>query len=102
LQVNNVIRASFGAGRADCLALLFWGKLDVVDIPALCELYALGLCRPPRFLPPWISDPRYLLAFLTFSLFSNCLNIEPVVGAVHQLLERAPVVQMPDPQGGQS
>ena len=76
LQVNNFIRASFAAGRADCLSLLFCGKLDIFDIPALCELYAMGLCRPPRFLPPWISDPRHLLAMLTFSVFTSRMNLE--------------------------
>jgi hypothetical protein len=74
--VNNIIRAAFAAGRADCLSLLFCGKLDTFDIPALCELYAMGLCRAPRFLPPWISDPRYLLAILTFSAFINRMNLE--------------------------
>ncbi|TCT19234.1 flavohemoglobin expression-modulating QEGLA motif protein [Thiobaca trueperi] len=95
LQVNNFIRASFAAGRADCLSLLFCGKLDIFDIPALCELYALGLCRPPRFLPPWISDPRYLLAILTFSLFANRVSLEPIVEVVRKLLDSAPVVRMP-------
>ena len=71
-----------------------------MDIPALCELYALGLCRPPRFLPPWVSDPRYLLAMLTFSLFTNRLSMEPVVEAAQRLLERAPLVQIPVPGEG--
>ncbi len=97
LQVNNFIRASFAAGRADCLTLLFCGKLDIMDIPALCELYALGLCRPPRFLPPWISDPRYLLAMLTFSLFTSRLSMEPIVEVASKLLASAPVVRMAVP-----
>ncbi|MBK1717912.1 flavohemoglobin expression-modulating QEGLA motif protein [Thiocystis violacea] len=95
LQVNNFIRAGFAAGRADCLSLLFCGKLDLFDIPALCELYAMGLCRAPRFLPPWISDPRYLLAILTFSVFSSRVNLEPIVEVASKLLDSAPVVRMP-------
>jgi uncharacterized protein (TIGR02421 family) len=101
LQVNNFIRASFAAGRADCLGLLFCGKLDIFDIPALCELYALGLCQPPRFLPPWISDPRYLLAMLTFSLFTNRIDLQPVVEVARRLLDSAPVVRLsPAPANG--
>jgi uncharacterized protein (TIGR02421 family) len=96
LQVHNFIRASFAAGRADCIALLFCGKLDLFDIPALCELYEMGLLRPPRFLPPWISDPRYLLALMTFSTFTSQMNLEPVVEVARKLLERAPIVRMPD------
>jgi uncharacterized protein (TIGR02421 family) len=97
LSVNYFVRGSFAAGRADCLSLLFCGKLDLLDIPALCELYALGLCRPPRFLPPWISDPRYLLALMTFSVFTNRVGMEPIVEVVQRLLESAPVVRIPAP-----
>jgi hypothetical protein len=95
LSVNYFIRASFAAGRADCLSLLFCGKLDLFDIAALCELYALDLCRAPRFLPPWISDPRYLLAVLTFSTFTGGLSMEPLAVVVDKLLDSAPIVRMP-------
>ena len=95
LQVDNFIRAGFAAGRADCLSLLFCGKLDLFDIPALCELYARGLCRPPRFLPPWISDPRHLLALLTFSVFTSRISLEPIVEVARKLLDSAPMVRMP-------
>lgn len=94
LQVNNFVRASFAAGRADCLSLLFCGKLDLFDIPALCELYAMGLCRAPRFVPPWIDDPRYLLAILTFAVFTNRVQLQPMVELIHKLLDSAPVVRM--------
>ncbi len=98
LQVNNIIRAAFAAGRADCLGLLFCGKLDTFDIPALCELYAMGLCRAPRFLPPWISDPRYLLAILTFSAFINRMNLETLTDVARRVLDSAPLVRMPVPE----
>ncbi len=94
LQVNNFIRASFAAGRADCLNLLFCGKLDLFDIPALCELYAMGLCRPPLFVPPWIRDPRSLLATLTFAVFTNRVKLEPMIEVAHKLLDSAPRVRM--------
>jgi hypothetical protein len=95
LSIIYVIRACFAAGRADCLHLMFCGKLDLFALPALCELYAMGLCRAPRFLPPWISDPRHLLAMLTFTVFANRLDIEPLVAVVTKLLDSAPVVRMP-------
>jgi uncharacterized protein (TIGR02421 family) len=99
LQVNNFIRTSFAAGRADCLSLLFCGKLDLFDIAALCELYDMGLCRAPRFLPPWISDPRHLLAMLTFSVFTNRIDLEPLVELMSKVLDSAPLVRMPAPGG---
>ncbi|MGB7551975.1 MAG: flavohemoglobin expression-modulating QEGLA motif protein, partial [Chromatiaceae bacterium] len=98
LQVNNIMRATFAAGRADCLSLLFCGKLDIFDTPALCELYAMGLCRPPRFLPPWISDPRHLLAMLTFNVFINRMNLETMIDVARKMLDSAPLVRMPGPE----
>jgi len=95
LSVNYFIRASFETGRADCLSLLFCGKLDLLDIPALCELYAMGLCRPPRFLPPWVSDPRSLLAMLTFTQFTSRLSMEPIIEVTDKLLQSAPIVRLP-------
>jgi uncharacterized protein (TIGR02421 family) len=95
LQVSNAIRAFFAAGRSDCLKLLFCGKLDIMDIPALCELYQMGLCQAPRYLPPWVSDPRYLLALLTYSTFMNKMDMAPLLAVAQKLLESAPVVKLP-------
>ncbi len=94
LGVSNTIRAFFASGRSDCLKLLFCGKLDIMDIPALCELYQMGLCQAPRYLPPWVSDPRYLLALLTYSTFMNKMPMEPLVAVANKLLESAPVVKL--------
>lgn len=92
LQVGNVMRAMFAAGRADVLKLLFCGKLDVQDLPALCELAAMGLCRAPRNVPPWISDPRSLLATLTYSAFTSRIDPTPLARYAEQLLADSPVV----------
>jgi len=92
LQAGNTIRALFASGRSDCLPLLFCGKLDVRDLPALCELAALGLVRPPQFVPPWISDPRTLFALLTYNAFTSRINIAPLVAIADELLRDAPRV----------
>jgi len=94
LGVGNAIRAFFVSGRSDCLKLLFCGKLDFLDIPALCELYEMGLCQAPRYLPPWVSDPRYLLALLTYSTFMSKMDMEPLLIVAQRLLEAAPVVKL--------
>jgi uncharacterized protein (TIGR02421 family) len=94
LQVSNAIRAFFAAGRSDCLKLLFCGKLDFMDIPALSELYTMGLCQAPLYLPPWVSDPRYLLALLTYSTFMSKMDMEPILLVARKLLESAPVVKL--------
>jgi uncharacterized protein (TIGR02421 family) len=96
LQVSTFVRAAFAAGRADCLRMLFAGKLDLHAIPALCELRELGLCRPARHVPPWASDPRSVLAWLTYSTFAASIDLSAVTEAVARLLERAPVVRAPE------
>jgi hypothetical protein len=95
LQVSNAIRAIFAAGRSDCLHLMFCGKLDLQDIPVLCELSAMGLCKAPRYLPPWVRDLRSVLAQLTFSTFLESIAKGPMVEVVQRMLENAPVVKTP-------
>ena len=95
LQVSNAIRAIFSAGRSDCLRLLFCGKLDLQDIPALAELTQMGLCRLPRYLPPWASDLRSLLALLTYSTFINQIDMTPMIAVAEKMLESTPVVELP-------
>jgi uncharacterized protein (TIGR02421 family) len=94
LQVINTFRAVFAAGRADCLQLLFCGKLDVLDLPALGELAAAGLLEAPRFLPPWISDPRSLYALLAVSSITSRIDLVPMAAFAEQLLARVPRVEL--------
>jgi uncharacterized protein (TIGR02421 family) len=97
LGVTTFVRAAFAAGRSDTLALLFAGKLDLWAIPALAELRSRGLCRPARFVPPWASDPAWVLAYLTLSTFMARIDLEAVTGAVQDVLDRCPVVHIERP-----
>jgi hypothetical protein len=65
------------------------------DRDALCELATMGLCRPARYLPPWASDLRSLLALLTYSTFMNKIDPAPFMIVVQKLLENAPIVEFP-------
>jgi len=94
LAVGNLIRATFAAGRSDCLRLLFCGKLDLFDLPALAELHAMGLLQAPKHLPPWVADPRFLLALLTYSAFINTMDLQPAQEFAERLLANAPVVKL--------
>jgi len=94
LQVINTFRAVFAAGRADCLQLLFAGKLDVLDLPALGELGAAGLLRAPRFVPPWIADPRSLYALLAVSSITGRIDLAPMAEFAERLLAGVPRVAL--------
>jgi uncharacterized protein (TIGR02421 family) len=94
LSVATFIRAAFTAGRADTLALLFSGKLDLFSIPALGELRSLGLVKPAKFLPPWAADPGWVLAHLTLNTFMNAIDLDTVSTAMTDLLEQCPKVHI--------
>ena len=96
LAVSTFVRAAFVAGRADSIALLFAGKLDLWSVPALAELRSRGLCRPARFVPPWASDPNWVLSHLTLSTFMADVDLTSVSTAVGHLLDRSPSVDVGD------
>jgi uncharacterized protein (TIGR02421 family) len=93
LRVHNFLRSAVLADRPDCIDLLFCGKLDLEDVPALCELAAVGLLRRPRFSPPWIKDKRYLVAYLAYSGFLNRIALPAVQAHYDQTLSDSPRVR---------
>jgi uncharacterized protein (TIGR02421 family) len=92
LRVHSFLRFAVSHGRADCLRLLFVGKLDLEDVPALAELSAAGLCRPPRHLPPWVEDLRFLVGYLAWSSFLNRVDMKAITAHYAGLLASAPRV----------
>lgn len=78
LELHNFLRVAVTAGRADCFRLLFCGKLDLRDLPALGRLTEMGLCQPAMFLPPWAADLRFLVSYLAYSGFLNRLDLAVV------------------------
>jgi uncharacterized protein (TIGR02421 family) len=96
LRVHNFMRSMVATKRTDVLRMLFCGKLDLENIPVLCELASMGLCQPATYLPPWASDLRFLLAYLTYSSFLNKIDLSQVNIHYQQLLNDAPIVACPE------
>ena len=90
IRVHNFLKAIAANGRADCLKLLFCGKLDIEDIPVLYKLEKMGLCKPAKYLPPWVKDARYLLAYLTCSGFLNKMDVTSIYAHYDDLLHSIP------------
>jgi uncharacterized protein (TIGR02421 family) len=90
LRVHSFLRSIVTSGRADCLRLLFCGKLDIEDMPALVALAEAGMCRPPRYLPPWASDLRFLIAYLAYSRFLNTIDAKRIAAHYEQMLGTMP------------
>ena len=94
LSVATFVRAAFNAGRADTIALLFSGKLDLWSVGALAELRSAGLVNPARFLPPWATDPSWVLTHLTLSTFQAGIDLAVVTEHIAELLEQVPPVDL--------
>ncbi len=75
LRVHNFMRTTTKLGRADLLRLLFVGKLDIEDVPAIAVLAAQGKLTPPKILPPWVKDMRFLVSYLAYSSFLNRVKL---------------------------
>lgn len=93
MQVTNLVRSAFVAGRSDVLRALFCGKLDVHDVPVFCELAQLQLLRAPKHVPPWVSDPRGILATLTFSTFMQRIDLDAMAQQMQRILANTPVLR---------
>ena len=81
------MRTAVRSGDVDYFRLLFVGKIDLADLDAMKMLWDEGLISPPRFLPPWASDLRYLLSYLAYSTFLNEIKLDAVAERYEDLLE---------------
>jgi len=88
VRVHNFLRIAVQETRVDCIRLLFAGKMDIDDMPAITTLAAHGLCTFPRFLPPWARDLRFVLSYIAYSSFLNRMNLERVREHYKDMLDR--------------
>ncbi len=92
IRVHDFLKSLVSNGRADCLRLLFCGKLDIEDIPMLGWMVSCGICKPATFLPPWASDLRFLVSYLSFSAFSNSVNFTELKNHYGKMLQDVPKI----------
>lgn len=71
LRVHNFMRSVVKLGRADLIRVLFCGKMDIEDVPALAQLASADRLSGPKFLPPWVKDLRFLVSYMAYSSFLN-------------------------------
>jgi uncharacterized protein (TIGR02421 family) len=86
VKVHNFLRIAVQETRVDCIRLLFAGKLDIEDMPALTTLAVHGLVTFPRFLPPWAKDLRFLISYIAYSSFLNRMQLDRVRAHYKDLL----------------
>ena len=89
IRVHNFLRAMVTMERIDTLPYLFCGKLDLNDIPIICELAREGICKAPTYLPDWVEDNEFLLSYLAYSSFLNHIDMSKVQDHYQALLQSA-------------
>lgn len=70
------VRLAIRFGKTDRIPLLFSGKVDLLDMAALHDLYEEGLVEPPEFVPPPFHDLPALATTLALGRFTSQLDIE--------------------------
>ncbi|MEP3654935.1 MAG: flavohemoglobin expression-modulating QEGLA motif protein [Litorimonas sp.] len=92
LRVHNFIRTAVKLRRSDLIRVLFVGKLDIEDIPALAQLASLKRIEPPKFMPPWASDLRFLVSYMAYSAFLNQVKMPGFQAYYESELDEVPDV----------
>lgn len=92
LRVHNFMRSVVKLGRADLIRVLFTGKMDIEDIPAIAQLAASDRVDPPKFMPPWAKDLRFLVSYLAYSSFLNQVKMPGFQAYYQEELADVPVV----------
>ena len=92
LRVHNFIRTAVKLRRSDLIRVLFVGKLDLEDIPALAQLASQKRIEPPKFMPPWASDLRFLVSYMAYSAFLNQVKMPGFQAYYSKELDKVPDV----------
>jgi uncharacterized protein (TIGR02421 family) len=75
LRIYNFARVASKRRRLDLIALLFAGKVTLMDIPVLSRHALTGEVRRPRYLPPWMKNPDWLTAHMAVSSFLDDIRL---------------------------
>jgi len=92
LRVHNFMRTVVKLGRADLIRILFCGKMDIEDVPALAQMASTGRMRAPEFMPPWAKDLRFLVSYMAYSGFLNQVKMPGFQAYYQEELEGVPIV----------
>ncbi len=92
LRVHNFMRTAVKLNRADLIRVLFSGKMDIEDVPALAQLASNGRLTPPKFMPPWVKDLRFLVSYMAYSAFLNQVKLPGFQAYYAKELDDVPII----------
>ena len=90
VRVHNFLRIAVASNRADCIPLLFCGKLDLDDLSVISAMNHEGLCSPAKYLPTWVSDMGFLFSYMAYSSFLNQIDLPRVSEHYRDILNNLP------------
>jgi uncharacterized protein (TIGR02421 family) len=70
------VRMAIRFGRTDRIPMLFCGKVDLLDLPALHLLEDEGIIEAPAFIPPPFDDLPALATSLSLGRFTSQLDVD--------------------------
>ena len=79
------VRLAIRFGKTNRIPLLFCGKVDLLDMAVLHQLWEEGLVEPPRFVPPPFDDMPALGSTLAFSWFTAQLDLDRLAADYEKL-----------------
>ncbi|MEM7728448.1 MAG: flavohemoglobin expression-modulating QEGLA motif protein [Pseudomonadota bacterium] len=92
LRVHNFMRTVVKMGRSDLIRVLFVGKMDIEDVPALAQLAVDGRLKSPEYMPPWVKDLRFLVSYMAYSGFLNRVKMPGFQSYYQEELKEVPDV----------
>jgi len=92
LRVHNFMRTVVRLGRADLIRVLFVGKMDLEDLPALAQLASQDRIESPQFMPAWAKDLRFLVSYMAYSSFLNQVKLPGFQSYYEKALKDVPNV----------
>lgn len=92
LRVHNFLRMAVKLNRANLIRLLFIGKLDLEDIPALATLAESGVLTPANYMLDWAKDLRFVVSYLAYSSFLNRVKMPGFRDYYEDMLAQTPDV----------
>lgn len=85
-RVHNYLRVSIPTGQLNYPNYLFYGKLDLDDIPALKMLDEQQLLTFPQYRPPWMEDMRFLATIISYQSFLEKMDFPAIQEAYKDVI----------------
>ncbi len=78
IYIHTFLHKAIQSGKVNYPYYLFTGRLTFADVVELEPYFESGFIAKPIYLPSWVVNRECLTAFLSYSIFSNGIDLESV------------------------